>query len=192
MKLFSCLALGTLLASLSSIAAASGPVSCQELNLPDSPMAGKCAWVPYHSGYGAVSSETVYGGTENGYSVHVCRDNSGTVGKLINGTHCWVPWYGKEYRQDSYEILKVKDGSTHYRWDRVTSPISVFNNEVMAGKDSGNATYICRVYDNRSGDYTVGKFIRGEICFYPHGGHEYAADPRHQDPLYVDVLRYVD
>ncbi len=190
MKLFSCLALGALLASLSSISSASSMLVCQE-KATEEDKSKKCGWYLGTRENGVVTDNAVYAGTENGLTVHVCKDPAGTIGKLINGESCWVPWYGKEYELPSYYVLKFTSNTT-YKWDRITSPISVFGNEVYGDNDSGNLTFICRVYDERTDNYTVGKLIRGKICFYPMGGHEYAADPRNQGPLYVDVLRYQD
>ncbi|WP_211215079.1 hypothetical protein [Algicola sagamiensis] len=129
--------------------------------------------------------------------VYVCTDLSNVPGKLVDNK-CWVPWHGKEYRQDQFYVLSADPAHTY--WEKVTSrvhddAVDPKNKLFFTGRmDGHHPNYICAVNDGRpdqKGKSMIAGKLVGGLCWYSWGGHEYAVDPANpNDKREVFVLRW--
>ena len=126
-------------------------------------------WVKYA---GSLPKNVIYGGTENGTKLAVCRcfyNDSYHSGKVV-GTGCNFGWGGKEITSTTFEILV--DIRPTFAWEKIVENKMPFN-AVVSGEENGNYLYVGQA--NYAGGVHPGKVLwtgSEYICNIGYGGKE--------------------
>ena len=127
-------------------------------------------WVTYT---GSLPENTVYGGSENGRQLAICRCNyNGAMhpGKVVNG-NCNIGWGGREIVSRNFEVLTLT-GNRNLVWIPLNQN-QLARLAIPAGQEGNNTLYIGRI--QYAGGTHPGKIFGSPgryICNIGYGGRE--------------------